>query len=67
MEQDWEVLESLVSNQKEEWLLGSTLPLYQNAGANSLQQVAYALAHAQEYLNHLHQKTVTPNFKMVLP
>lgn len=66
MEQDWEVLESLVSNQKEEWLLGVDLALYQNAGANSLQQVAYALAHAQEYLNHLHQKKLlTPNFKMV--
>jgi len=27
--------------------------LYQNAGANIVQQVAYALAHANEYLNHL--------------
>ena len=26
--------------------------LYQNAGANSVQQIAYALAHANEYLNH---------------
>ena len=25
---------------------------YQNAGANSVQQLAYALAHANEYLNH---------------
>lgn len=27
--------------------------LYQNAGANLVQQLAYALAHANEYLNHL--------------
>ncbi|WP_158847810.1 methylmalonyl-CoA mutase subunit beta [Algibacter sp. L1A34] len=27
--------------------------LYQNAGANIVQQLAYALAHANEYLNHL--------------
>lgn len=29
------------------------LGLYQNAGANMVQQLAYALAHANEYLNHL--------------
>lgn len=27
--------------------------LYQNAGANMVQQLAYALAHANEYLNHI--------------
>ncbi|WP_053975541.1 methylmalonyl-CoA mutase subunit beta [Mangrovimonas xylaniphaga] len=27
--------------------------LYQNAGANHIQELAYALAHANEYLNHL--------------
>ncbi|CAL2082691.1 methylmalonyl-CoA mutase subunit beta [Tenacibaculum sp. 190524A05c] len=26
--------------------------VYQNAGANSVQQIAYSLAHANEYLNH---------------
>ncbi|MEW2921574.1 methylmalonyl-CoA mutase subunit beta [Muricauda sp. ANG21] len=29
------------------------LSLYQNAGANMVQQLAYGLAHANEYLNHL--------------
>ncbi|PCJ98257.1 MAG: methylmalonyl-CoA mutase [Flavobacteriaceae bacterium] len=28
--------------------------LYQNAGANMVQQLAYAMAHANEYLNHFH-------------
>jgi len=30
--------------------------LYQNAGANMVQQLAYALAHVNEYLNHLSNK-----------
>ncbi|WP_282135122.1 methylmalonyl-CoA mutase subunit beta [Seonamhaeicola maritimus] len=30
--------------------------LYQNAGANMTQQLAYSLAHANEYLNHLDTK-----------
>ena len=32
--------------------MGVDVSLYQNAGANSVQEVAYALAHASEYLNH---------------
>lgn len=32
------------------------LDLYQNAGANMMQQLAYALAHANEYLNYLDTK-----------
>lgn len=34
-----------------EHLLGVNMALYQNAGANMVQQLGYALAHAQEYLN----------------
>jgi len=30
--------------------------LYQNAGANMVQQLAYGLAHANEYLNHLENR-----------
>lgn len=33
--------------------LGVDLTLYENAGADRVQQLAYALAHANEYLNHL--------------
>jgi methylmalonyl-CoA mutase len=32
--------------------LGTNLSLYQNAGANMVQQLAYGLAHAHEYLAH---------------
>lgn len=36
--------------------------LYQNAGANRIQQLAYVLAHAHEYLHLLEQKkTLAPN------
>jgi len=31
--------------------------LYQNAGATIVQQLAYALSHANEYLNHLNENT----------
>lgn len=34
--------------------------LYQNAGANMVQQLAYSLAHANEYLNHFSKKEVQP-------
>lgn len=33
-------------------LLGISMDHYQNAGANRVQQLAYALAHAHEYLHH---------------
>ena len=33
--------------------LSIDVSLYQNAGANMVQQLAYALVHANEYLNHL--------------
>ncbi len=35
-------------------LFSIDLSLYQNAGANMVQQLAYAMAHAHEYLNHFH-------------
>ncbi len=34
--------------------LSVDVSLYQNAGANMVQQLAYAMAHANEYLNHFH-------------
>lgn len=34
--------------------------LYQNAGANMVQQLAYGLAHANEYLNHLDSRIDNP-------
>ena len=39
--------------------LGVNTSIYQNAGANSVQQVAFALAHANEYLNHFGKETTS--------
>lgn len=41
-----------ISNQTNLSFLSVDLGLYQNAGANITQQIAYSLAHANEYLNH---------------
>jgi methylmalonyl-CoA mutase len=42
-----------------------SLDHYQNAGANSIQQLAYAMAHANEYLNHF-DTILTPEAKTSL-
>ncbi len=39
-------------------LLGIDVSLYQNAGANTVQQVAYALAHANEYMYFFSKQVV---------
>ncbi|WP_303317164.1 methylmalonyl-CoA mutase subunit beta [Flavivirga abyssicola] len=39
--------------------------LYQNAGANIVQQLAYSLAHANEYLNYFEEKkAISPTLKI---
>jgi len=45
-------------------LLSVDLGLYQNAGANITQQIAYSLAHANEYLNRLPTITKTIAFQI---
>lgn len=53
LKKDHEILDNLFQKYASENLLSVDTELYQNAGANSVQQLAYALAHANEYLNHL--------------
>lgn len=53
MKKDHEMLDNLFQKHTNENLLSVDATLYQNAGANSVQQLAYALAHANEYLNHI--------------
>jgi len=43
-------------------IIGVDLSLYQNSGANMVQQLAYGLAHANEYLNHITSSTVEKSF-----
>ncbi len=40
--------------------------LYQNAGANAVQQIAYTLAHANEYLNYFNNLDATLNSPEIL-
>ncbi|QAA83112.1 methylmalonyl-CoA mutase [Aequorivita sp. H23M31] len=48
---DFQILTDLVQKQTTANILGVDVSLYQNAGANIVQQLAYALAHANEYFN----------------
>jgi len=60
LKEDHRILDALL--QKESHTLSIDLDLYQNAGANMVQQLAYGLAHANEYLQHLEtQQTTTPS------
>lgn len=52
LEKDHQILENLVSNNSTINSIGVNTSTYQNAGANCVQQLAYGLAHANEYLNH---------------
>lgn len=48
---DFNEIKKLLNQFPSDNLLGINANLYQNAGANNVQQIAYALAHANEYLN----------------
>jgi len=50
LDKDFKILENIISKNSENNILSVDVSLYQNAGANTVQQVAYALAHANEYL-----------------
>ncbi len=50
LKEDYKQLENIVS--KNDNCIAINANLYQNAGANNTQQLAYALAQANEYLNH---------------
>lgn len=54
---NFETLEKISNEAKDLSLLSVDLGLYQNAGANITQQIAYSLAHANEYLNRLPSTT----------
>ncbi len=52
LEKDHEKLEAILNFENQN-SLSVDVSLYQNSGANRVQQLAYALAHANEYLNHM--------------
>lgn len=58
---DHQLLENVLNNVTDSRsILGVDMALYQNAGANMVQQLAYGLAHANEYLNHFGTKISRP-------
>jgi methylmalonyl-CoA mutase len=49
---------------KQNKTLSINASIYQNAGANMVQQLAYTLAHTNEYLNHInHSESIQKTFK----
>ena len=67
LKRDYEILDAILEKNPSENILSVDTGLYQNAGANSVQQLAYTLAHANEYLNHIAseaKQSVTLNFKI---
>ena len=53
LKEDHRLLEKIISaSNLFETTLSIDMSLYQNSGANMIQQLAYGLAHATEYLNH---------------
>ena len=52
LKQDHVILEKMIQEHPNSNILSVDGALYQNAGANMVQQIAYSLAHAVEYLNH---------------
>lgn len=63
MEQDHTILNRILeSNQDNDAIhsLGVDVSLYQNAGANRVQQLAYAMAHANEYLVFIKKQGLKP-------
>ncbi len=68
LKEDHRILEKIVSENPSEAIISIDTTGYQNAGATIVQQLAYALAHANEYLNHFSsEKLKTPiTFKVAL-
>ncbi|WP_298368122.1 methylmalonyl-CoA mutase family protein [uncultured Lutibacter sp.] len=47
---DFNIIENLLKRNASTFILGINSNIYQNAGANNVQQIAYTLAHVNEYL-----------------
>src|SRR5690606_30614371 len=63
LDSDFENLQKILAEDNSGAALSVDVSLYQNAGATLPQQIAYASAHANEYLNHFNGKTGQITFK----
>jgi len=72
MKEDYAKLTSILSGHPDPNGIAVDMSLYQNAGANIVQQLAYGIAHANEYLNLIDGNVKIPaansafNFKVAL-
>ncbi len=68
MSEDFEMLGSVLDKNPAAHIISVDAGLYQNAGANIVQQLSYAVAHANEYLNRFAEgrPSVTVNFKFAI-
>jgi len=64
LKNDHVALEEILQENKEENILSVDTTLYQNSGATMVQQLAYGLAHANEYLNHFVSDLIKENLKI---
>lgn len=61
LKEDFSTLDRILSEAgRFESVVSVNMSLYQNAGANIPQQLAYSLAHATDYLNHLENDASAP-------
>jgi methylmalonyl-CoA mutase len=65
-EKDHAALDELLSRHPGAHLLAVDSRIYQNAGANMVQQLAYALGHANEYLNYLDGQKAPMTFSVAV-
>ena len=61
LSQDFEILSNIFKTANNTNVLQVNVSQYQNAGATTVQQVAYALAHGNEYLNHFNNDESAQN------
>ncbi len=71
LKQDHEIIANVLQEYPHENILAIDTSLYQNAGANVVQQLGYGLAHLNEYLNHFYPssaegQTVAITFKVAV-
>ncbi len=62
LNEDHSTLDHFSKSAKSKNILGADLSIYQNAGANMVQQLAYGMAHVNEYLNHFNSNDQLQDF-----
>jgi len=64
IQQDFQIIKKLLHANPTKNLLSIDTSIYQNAGANIVQQLAYAIAHANEYLDYFKTNKI-PNLQFI--